>query len=68
MPPIDRTELYDRIVDLRTQVFETLDELGPPVRFGESDANTATLVELQNVANQLGALEAALRQPPARAA
>ncbi len=69
MKPIDRTDLFERVVALRTQTFELLDELMPAASHGAQDLDVSSAaVRLQNVANELGWIERSLTRPNDRAA
>ncbi|MDP8943456.1 MAG: hypothetical protein M3N16_04980 [Actinomycetota bacterium] len=52
----DKSELYDAVAALRAEVFELLEDLGHATWSRDPQLSGAA-VALQNVANQLGAIE-----------
>ena len=53
----DKNELYEQVAMLRAEVFLLLDDLGRGTTPGDADLLSSASVALQNVANQLGAIE-----------
>ena len=69
MKRFDRTDLLDRVVALRTETFELLDELVPAASHGPQDNDlSSSAVRLQHVANELGWVERSLTRSSDRAA
>ena len=56
-PATTKRELYDQVTALRSEVFELLDDLGHQGLAGDAELVSSASVALQNVANQLGAVE-----------
>ena len=53
----DRSELYEAVAALRGEVFALLDDLGRAMSPDDAELLSSASVALQNVANQLGAIE-----------
>ena len=69
MKPEERALFYDRVVDLRSEIFEVLDNVREAAYAGHADADiSAAVVQLQHVANELGLIEAMVSRPSANAA
>ena len=69
MNPEERAVFYDRVVALRSEVFELLDQVAQAAYAGHADADiSAAVVQLQHVANELGLIEAMVSRPSANAA
>lgn len=69
MKPEDRAIFYDRVSELRGEVFELLEHVARAARAGGADPDvSAAVVQLQHVANELGLIEAMVSRPSANAA
>ena len=69
MRSFDQHDLLTRVIALRTQTFELLDELVPAASHGDQNPDlSSSAVRLQHVANELGWVERSLTRPEDRAA
>ena len=69
MRPFDKHDLLTRVIALRTETFELLDELVPAASHGNQNSDlSSSAVRLQHVANELGWVERSLSRSQDRAA